>query len=178
MKRTDKESFVQDFQERVRSAPVLYLTDFTGLDVKSITRLRRRLRESGAEYHVVKNRLVKRALEALKSDLPDLSDHLVGPTGLVIGRGGPVEPAKALSEFARQHADRPVFKVGVVDRVLVEAVQFQRLARLPPREQLLAGLAGALEAPLAALARVLEAKLQETVGLLDALREQRQAEGQ
>ena len=178
MKRTDKESFVLEFQERVRSAPVLYLTDFTGLDVKSITRLRRQLSESGAEYHVVKNRLVRRVLEALDSDFPDLSEHLVGPTGVVLARGGPVEPAKALSEFAKEHSDRPVFKVGVVDRVLVEAGQFQRLARLPPREQLLAELAGALEAPMAAFVGVLEAKLQETAGLLDALRERRQAEGQ
>ena len=177
MKRVDKESFVAEFRARVAKTPVIYLTDFTGLDVKSMTQLRHRLRESGAEYLVVKNRLVIRALEELDVKLPDLTEHLTGPTGVVIGADGPVEPAKTLSDFAKEHNDRPVFKVGVVDQNLVEPGQFTRLAKLPPREELLAQLAGALEAPLAGFAAVLEAKLQETAGLLDSLVAQKREEG-
>jgi large subunit ribosomal protein L10 len=177
MKRMDKESFVAEFQERVRTTPVFYLTDFSGLDVKSMTQLRHRLRETGAEYMVVKNRLVIRALEELDVELPDLREHLTGPTGIVIGDGGPVEPAKVLTTFAKEHNDRPVFKVGVVEMKVVEAGQFQQLAKLPPREELLAELAGALQAPLAALAGVLQAKLQETAGLLESLRQQKESEG-
>jgi large subunit ribosomal protein L10 len=176
MKRTDKETFVTRFQDRLQSAPVLYLTDFSGLDVKAMTVLRDRLHESGAEYVVVKNRLVLRALDQFDAELPELKEHLKGPTGVVISDGGPVEPAKALSNFAREHGDRPVFKVGVLDRKIVEAAQFARLAKLPPRDQLLAELAGALQAPMAALAGALEAKLQETAGLLDALREKKAEE--
>jgi large subunit ribosomal protein L10 len=89
---------------------------------------------------------------------------------VVIANEGPVEPAKALTEFAKAHGDRPVFKVGILDLKIVEASQFDRLAKLPNREQLLAELAGALQGPLAGLAMALEAKLQETAGLLDALR--------
>jgi large subunit ribosomal protein L10 len=177
MKRADKESFVTGFQERLRESPVLYLTDFSGLDVKSMTRLRHRLEESGADYLVVKNRLVIRALRELDMELPDLEEHLVGPTGVVLSEDGPVEPAKALTEFAKAHNDRPVFKVGVVDRRVVEVSQFQRLAKLPPRVELLAELAGALQAPLAELVGVLEAKLQETAGLLEALRQKQESEG-
>ncbi|MEX0935447.1 MAG: 50S ribosomal protein L10 [Gemmatimonadota bacterium] len=175
MKRAEKEAFVSDFQETVRNSPVFYLTDFSGLDVKSMTRLRQRLRESGAQYMVVKNRLVLRALEELDLDLPDLGEFLEGPTGVVVGEEGPVEPAKTLAEFAKEHDDRPVFKVGMVDRRLVEASQFQRLAKLPPREQLLAELAGALQAPMAELAGVLQAKLQETAGLLESLRQEKES---
>jgi large subunit ribosomal protein L10 len=170
MKRTDKESFVADFQERVKASPTLYLTDFSGLDVKSLTRLRHDLRAAGADYIVVKNRLVVRALQELDLEVPDLSEHLTGPTAVVIANEGPVEPAKALTEFAKAHGDRPVFKVGILDLKIVEASQFDRLAKLPNREQLLAELAGALQGPLAGLAMALEAKLQETAGLLDALR--------
>jgi large subunit ribosomal protein L10 len=177
MKRVDKERFITEFQGRVDTAPVVYLTDFTGLDVKSITKLRRRLGQSGARYWVVKNRLAHRAFQGLESRFPDLAEQLVGPTGVVIAEGEPVESAKALSEFAKEHENRPVFKVGVVDRKVVEAGQFQRLAKLPPRAELLAQLAGAFEAPLASLAAVLGAKLQETAGLLSALRERQQAEG-
>jgi large subunit ribosomal protein L10 len=160
----------------MRSSPVFYLTDFSGLDVKSMTELRHRLREAGAEYLVVKNRLVVRALRELDLELPELTEHLAGPTGVVIAGDSPVESAKALSEFAKGHEDRPVFKVGLVDKSVVAASQFERLAKLPPREDLLALLAGALQAPLAAFVGVLEAKLQEAAGLLESLRAKKESE--
>lgn len=176
MKRTDKESFVALFTERVRTSPVFYLTDFSGLNVKAMTRLRRELRAAGAEYVVVKNRLVVRALEELDLADPAITGQLKGPTGVIMVTDEPVGPAKALSDFAKAHGDRPVFKVGLLDEKVVAAAQFDRLAKLPSREQLLAELAGALEAPMAMLATALEAKLQETAGLLDALREKKAAE--
>lgn len=174
MNRTEKQSFVGDFRKKIQDAPVLYLTDFSGLDVKSMTLLRQRLRDCGAEYLVVKNRLVKLAVAGL--DLPDISEALLGPTGVVLGYGGVVEPAKAVSDFAKEHDDKPVFKLGILDGELVSAVEIQRLAKLPPREQLLAELAGALEAPMAALVSALEGKVQEMSGLLEALREQKEGE--
>ena len=176
MNRAEKESFVVDFREKVKQAPVMYLTDFTGLDVKSMTSLRQNLRASGAEYLVVKNRLVKRALEGLQ--VPDITDALLGPTGVVLGYGGVVEPAKIISDFAKEHGDKPVFKLGLLDDKVVSADEIVLLAQLPPREQLLADLAGALEAPMAALASALESKLQEMSGLLDALKQQKESEGE
>jgi large subunit ribosomal protein L10 len=175
MNRTDKQTFVEDFRAKVQEAPVFYLTDFSGLDVRSMTLLRRQIRDSGGEYLVVKNRLVKLAVADL--DIPDISEALLGPTGVVLGYGGVVEPAKVVSDFAKEHDDRPVFKLGILDNKLVSAAEIQRLAKLPPREQLLAELAGALEAPMAALVNALEGKVQEMSGLLDALREQRDGEG-
>jgi large subunit ribosomal protein L10 len=176
MKRTDKEAFVARFTDRVRETPVFYLTDFSGLNVKAMTRLRRELRKSGAEYLVVKNRLVIRVLQELNLDHEEVTSQLKGPTGVIVVDEEPVGPAKTLVDFAKQNGDRPVFKVGLLDEKIVAAVQFERLAKLPPREQLLAELAGALEAPMAMFAAALEAKVQETVGLLDALREKTAAE--
>jgi large subunit ribosomal protein L10 len=172
MKRTEKEGFVEDFRGRLEESPAVFLTDFTGLDVKSITVLREELKKNGAEYLVVKNRLLLRALQ--ETDMPDLSEWLIGPTGIVLGHSGPVEAAKTITDFAKNHDDRPAFKVAVLDNALLDASQIQQLAKLPPREQLLAQLAGALEAPLAALAGALGAKLQEMVGLMEALREERE----
>jgi len=175
MKRTEKESFVQEFRERLQESPAIFLTDFTGLDVKSMTVLRDELRKRGAEYLVVKNRLVHRALE--DTEIPDLSEWLLGPTGVVIGHSGPVEAAKAVSDFAKDHDDRPVFKVAVLDNAVLDPSQIDRLAKLPTRDVLLSMLAGALEAPLAALAGAMEAKLQEMSGLLEALRAEKEGEG-
>ena len=174
MNRSEKETFVEEFRDKVKNAPVMYLTDFTGLDVKSMTTLRQRLKASGAELLVVKNRLAKRAIEDL--DFPELDESLLGPTGVVLGLGGPVEPAKAISDFAKEHDDKPVFKIGLLDNALVSAEEIKRLAKLPPREQLLAELAGALEAPMAALAGALEGKIREMAGLLDALKNEKEGE--
>ena len=174
MNRSQKKEFVADFRDRLGQAPVFYLTDFTGLDVKSMTELRQNLAKVGADYVVVKNRLMKLALE--ETDLPDITSALTGPTGVVFGNEGVVEPAKVLSDFAKDHDERPAFKLGVLERKILEPEQIDRLAKLPPREQLLAELAGALEAPMAMLATALEAKLQETSGLLEALKNQREQE--
>lgn len=171
MKRTEKETFVADFEGRIARAPAFYLTDFTGLDVQAMNQLRARLKEIGAEYLVVKNRLALRALREL--GLPDVSEHLKGPTGFVMGYDGPVEAARVLREFAQEHEARPAIKAGVVEQRVVGPAEIERIATLPPRDRLLAELLGALQAPLAALAGALEAKLRELAGLLEALREQR-----
>jgi len=171
MNRTEKETFITEFQELLRRAPVFYLTDFTGLDVKSLSRLRQSLRDSGAEYVVAKNRLIRLALE--NSELPDLGDALTGPTGVVFGFDDPVGPAKVLAEFAKENMDRPALKLGVVDRKVIQPDQIIRLSKLPSREVLLAQLAGALQAPMDALAGALSAKLQEMAGLLEALKDER-----
>lgn len=173
MDRTQKESFVAALRDRINRAPVLYLTDFTGLDVKAMSQLRRSLKNSGAEYLVVKNRLAMRAF-AETDEFPDITESLEGPTGLVFGYEGPVSAAKTLSEFAKEHDQKPVFKLGVVDRQILQPEQIDKLAKLPTREQLLAELAGAFEAPMAALASALEAKVQEMAGLLDALKAERE----
>ena len=169
MDRTTKESFVSDLRDRINRAPVVYLTDFTGLDVKAMTALRRSIRASGAEYLVVKNRLAKLAFA--ETDLPDISE------GMVFGYEDVVAPAKALSDFAKDHNKKPVFKLGIMDNKVMQAEQVDAIAKLPSRDVLYSMLAGALEAPMAALASALEAKIQETAGLIDALREEREKAG-
>jgi len=175
MNRTEKESFVSDLRERISKAPVVYLTDFSGLDVKSMTQLRRSLRESGAEYVVVKNRLAKLAFD--DTEMPNIFEDMTGPTGMVLGYDDVVTPAKALTDFAKTHDSKPVFKLGIMEDKILQPEQIDRLAKLPPKEQLLAELAGAFEAPMSMLAAALEAMLQETAGLLDALHEERQKAG-
>jgi len=169
MDRVAKETFVTELRDRLNKAPVVYLTDFTGLDVKEMTGLRRSLKESGAEYLVVKNRLAKLAFA--ETELPDITENLEGPTGMVFGYDEPVAPAKAVSEFAKLHNKKPTFKLGIMDAKILDISQIDRIAKLPSHEALLAQLAGVMEAPLVELASVLGAKLQEMAGLLGALQE-------
>lgn len=172
MKLEEKQAAVEGLARKLQSASAIYLTDFTGLNVKHMTDLRARLRGAGVEYLVVKNSLAQRAVDGM--DLPDVAEFFTGPTGLVIGTEDAVAAAKVLQDFAREHDDRPAVKIGLVDRRTYTSQQVRRLAELPPREQLLAELVGAFEAPLAQLAYLMQAKLGEVVGLLEALRAQRE----
>ncbi len=175
MIRERKEAFVEGFRERVQEADAILLTDFSGLGVKQMTTLRSQLKKSGGEFLVVKNRLVKRALA--DTEVPDISGHLEGPTGVVFGDSEVVAAvAKTIRDFARENEDRPALKVGVLASEVLDPDAIRRLAELPSRGELLAQMAGALSAPPAALLTALQGKLQEMAGLVEALQGERDRE--
>lgn len=175
MNRTEKDAFIGELQEKLGEASAFYLTDFTGLNVKQMTQLRARLRKQGVDYVVVKNTLAQRAVEAL--EMPDLASFLTGPTGVVIGREDAVAAAKAITDFAREFGDRPAVKVGVVERREYNAEQVKKLAELPPREVLLAQIAGGLQAPMSRLAGGMSQLLAGFARAVDALRQQKEGAG-
>ena len=175
MTREQKQEFISDLRERLARAEAVYLTDFTGLDVKAMTTLRRELRNSSGEYLVVKNRLLKRAMA--ETELPDVSSYLTGPTGVVFGIDGPVDAARAVVDFAKANDDRPLFKVGVTESGLLGPEEIARISRLPSREELLSQVAGVLGAPLSAFVGALGGKMQEMAGLAEALREKVESQG-
>src|SRR5712671_2120124 len=102
MKRTDKEQLVRELKEQIGSATALYYTDFTGLNVKRMTELRRKFRKAGVQYVVIKNTLALRAVN--ESGL--VGERLKGPTGLVVGRD-PVAAAKVITDFAKENDKKP-----------------------------------------------------------------------
>ncbi|MGD8867411.1 MAG: 50S ribosomal protein L10 [Gemmatimonadales bacterium] len=171
----EKIELTAELVDVLSGAEIVYLTDFTGLNVKDITELRRRFREAGSRYLVVKNRLALRALEKL--DLPDISEHLRGPTGLIIARDDPVMPAKTLRTFAKEYEERPALKGGVVDGRLVSAGEITQLADLPPREELLAGIAGSLTAPVAGIVGVLAGLLRDIAYMVEEVARKRESGG-
>jgi large subunit ribosomal protein L10 len=145
----------------------VYVTDFTGLNVAKVTELRRRLRAAGVDYIVVKNTLARRAFDA--AAVPALSDHLAGPTALVLAGRDPVGAAKVLTDFAREH-EKPAIKIGLVEGKAVSSDQVRRLATLPSKQELLAQLGGALQAPMAGWVGAMQGLLQMMVGALEALK--------
>jgi large subunit ribosomal protein L10 len=159
MRLETKKTITEDLVTRLGEAGTVYLTDFTGLSVEAMGELRGKLREHGAEFRVVKNTLTIRALEGL--DWPDVTEYLSGPTGLVLATDDPVMPAKVVKAFAKEHDDRPVVKIGIVDRVEVTADAVGRLADLPPREVLLGAIAGSMTAPVAGVVGILNALMRD-----------------
>lgn len=173
MRLEEKKQITGELVEQLQAAGTIYLTDFTGLDVKGMTEFRSRLREQGIRYRVVKNTLMERALDGL--DLPDLSEHLEGPTGLIMGDDDPVAPARIVKEFARDHDDRPVFKVGIVDRQTVSPEAIGRMADLPSRDQLLGSIAAGLTASVAGIAGSLGALLRDITYMIEQVGKKNEA---
>jgi large subunit ribosomal protein L10 len=172
MSKTQRQETVDTLAAQFQATPNLYVTDFTGLNVLRMTELRRRLRNAGISYVVVKNTLAQRALAANK--ISGLDDHLAGPTGLVLAGKDPVTAAKVLTDFAREF-EKPAVKIGLVDGRPVTPAQVKQLASLPSRDVLLSQLAGAMQAPLAQLAGVMNGMLMQVVGAFEALKGQRSA---
>jgi large subunit ribosomal protein L10 len=172
MSKTERQASVEALTELLKGSPNVFVTDFSGLNVLRMTELRRRLRGAGVEYVVVKNTLAQRAFAA--NGVHALDEHLAGPTGLVLSGTDALAGAKVLTEFAREF-EKPAIKIGLVDGRPVTPEQVKRLADLPPREVLLAQLAGYIQAPMAQFAGVMNGLLYQMVGALEALRAQRSA---
>ena len=169
MKRNEKQELVSELSQKIKGAKALYYTDFTGLNVKRMTDLRRRLRKAGVEYVVIKNTLALRAVN--ESGL--VGERLRGPTGVVIGTD-PVAAAKVLTDFAKENDQKPGIKGGMFDGKSIDTDQVKRLATMPSREQMLAELGAGLMSPLAAFAGALNGMMYQMVGALEALRQQRE----
>jgi large subunit ribosomal protein L10 len=152
MKRSEKEKLVVELRDKISGAASLYYTDFTGLNVKRMTDLRRKLRAAGVEYVVIKNTLALRAV----SESGLVSTKLKGPTGIVVSKDA-LLAAKVLTDFAKANDQKPEVKGGVYEGKEVDAKMIARLAAIPPRDVLLSMLAGALQAPLGAMLGALEA---------------------
>ena len=169
MKRTEKEQLVTELKEKIEGATALYYTDFTGLNVKRMTDLRRRLRKANVEYVVIKNTLALRAVN--ESGL--VGERLKGPTGLVVTKD-PVAAAKVITDFAKENDKKPAVKGGLFEGKVIDTAQVAKLATMPSREQMLAELGAGLQSPMAAFVGALNGVLYMFAGALDALRSQKE----
>lgn len=168
LKREEKERLVAELHEKFKEVRAVILTDFTGLDVAQVSRLRRQLQERGMEYRVVKNTLLRRASQ--KTALEALAEHFVGPNAVVLSYEDPVLPAKILVDFAKEEPELQI-KAGFMEGRVLEPKDVKALATLPPREVLIGQMVGLLKAPLAMLVGVLQAPMRELVGVLQAIKE-------
>lgn len=165
MERTQKQVAVDTLNQDFQSVSAVFAIDYRGLKVDQATEFRRKIRESGASYKVVKNTLAKRALAG--TSLEPLEPHLEGMTGLAFTSTDPVALAKAISEYAK---DVPaiVFKGGLLAEQALDESQFKELAALPSKEELLAKLLSVLQAPARNLLGVLQAPARDLVLVLKA----------
>lgn len=161
---------VEEFTGLLKNAQSVVLTDFTGLDVASISDLRNKCREAGVRYRVIKNTLAKRAVEG--ADMTDLSQYLTGPNAWAVHESDQVVAAKVLSDFAKDNESLKI-RAGFMEGRLLSVDELQALAKLPGRETLLGQVVGTFAAPMSGFAGVLSAMLRGFATVVDAYQKKR-----
>jgi large subunit ribosomal protein L10 len=159
MKRSDKELLVAELKDKLAGADAVYYTDFTGLNVKAMTALRRRFRKAGVEYVVFKNTLALRAV----NEAGLAGQKLKGPTGVVVAKDA-IAAAKLLTTFAKENDSKPSVKGGLYEGAAIDQATVTKLASLPTREEALSILVGTFNSVLSMFALSLEARKTQLEG--------------
>ena len=170
MATAEKEKEINELSEAIRDSKSIYLTDFSGMNVELVSKMRRKLREAKVDYRVAKNTLTRRALH--EHGVTGLDPYLEGPTGIAFGTDE-VGAAKVLADFAKEF-EKPALKAAFVGGHLYGPDGIKTLAQLPPREVLLGQFIGALRSPMQGVVGVLSGSLRQMIGVVDAIGKKKQ----
>jgi len=171
MPTSEKRAVVEEVTEKLQKARGVVLTNYRGLTADEMNDLRRRLREAGVEYKVLKNTLTRIAVR--EAGIEPMDDILTGPTAIAFGYEDPVLPAKVLKEFSSQH-DVLEIKGGLLAGERISTERVTELAGLPGREVLLGSVLAGMQAPIRGLVNVLSGVTRNLVYALDAIRRQKE----
>lgn len=167
-----KKEITADIHERFSKSRIVIVTDYKGLDVMTMNDLRRKLRDVGVEYKVVKNTLLIRASD--DTDAALIRDHFKGPSAIALAFDDPVSPAKVLTEFAKAH-EKLEIKAGVMNGKVLELEAIKALSKLPSREVLLAQVLSTMNAVPTSFVRALSDLPRKLLNVLNAIKEQKEA---
>ncbi|TAK89683.1 50S ribosomal protein L10 [Patescibacteria group bacterium] len=169
--RQRKEETVAQLQDTLGQLKLMVMTDYRGLTVPEITELRGKLRDSGVNYSVTKNTLLRIAAK----NTPNLADidpaTFTGPMALAISTEDEVEPARVVFQYAKEHKALEIVGAITGDGQLLSPAEVKALATLPTREQLIAQVVGTIAAPLSGLVGVMGANVRGIVTVLNAIKE-------
>jgi large subunit ribosomal protein L10 len=168
MNRTEKQTLIDGLHEEFGKSPHAILVDFRGLSVPAVTEFRRKVRQSGSRYRVVKNRLALRAVKA--TPLEKLAEKFENTTGVAYNSTDPVALAKVLIDFAKDHPQLKV-KAGVSGSQMLDAEGVKALSAMPSLPELRSRLLGLLNAPASKLVRLLNAPAGKLVRVMAAKQE-------
>ena len=169
----EKAKTVTAVQEKFKAAKMAIVTEYRGLTVAQMTRLRREIRQASGEYQVIKNTLVRRALK--DTAYGSLDPLLVGPTGWIFGYEDPVILSKALVKFIEEN-QKLTIKGGMVEGEFMDQAKVKVLAQMPSRPELQAKLLALMQAPAVQLLRLIQEPGARMVRLLETLRKQKESQ--
>jgi len=167
-----KQEKIEAYKSNFEKAKVVVLSDYKGLSVEEIQKLRRALQKEGSDYTVTKNTLCKIAVEGTKFEA--LKDALKGPTAVAFGFEDEVAPAKVLSKFIKE-AKKGEIIGAVLDGKLLSAEEAKQLANLPSREELYAKMLGSINSPASGIANAVNGVMRKLVYAMEEVRKQKES---
>lgn len=171
---SEKQAIVAELKEKLSATKGAVLTNYRGLTVAQDTKLRRKLREAGVEYRVVKNTLTRIAAD--QSGVSELDPYLEGPTAIALSFSDPVAPAKIISDFLKETKTQVLeIKAGLVEGKVIDADGVKALASLPSREVLIAKALAGMQSPIVGFVNVLQGNIRNLVYALEAVRKQKES---
>lgn len=173
MKRSEKDAIIEEMVQRVSAAKAMYFADFSGLTVANETELRREFRKAGVEYTVVKNTLIRKALERV-TGYDKVYDHLAGPTGVAFCGDDLSAPAKIIKKF-KEKTGKLTLKAAVLEKQVYAGSAIDQLAMIPSRKELMASILGSIQAPLQGVVGVINAVARDLVNVIDQIGEKKKA---
>ena len=170
--RPEKVAMIAAIKADLVSAKGVVLVDFRGIKVAQDTKLRRKVREAGVHYTVIKNNMA--SIAAKEAGIEGLDEYLKGPLAMVTSVSDPVAPAKLISDFSKENKILEI-KGGLVEGKVISADGVKALASLPPRAVLIARVLGSMQAPIVGLVNVLQGNIRNLVYTLEAVRQQKES---
>ena len=161
--RPEKQYLLQDISEHLDKSVYFFLTNFSGLNVSEAAELRKHLAEQGAEFHVVKNRLLNVVLK--DREIKGAEDYLAGPTALVVGGSNPSGTAKVIAKFIKEN-DKFTWKGGIIGKDVYDTAMIEKLKDLPNMDVLQAQLLGLFNMPSQQLLGTFAAAPRELLSVL------------
>ena len=146
------DGILSSLTEKLDKANAIYFTDYLGLDVVSITKLRKEFVSNDVEFTIAKNTLIK--LAAKDVGMEGLDEFLNGPTAIALSYNDPTDPARVIKNFLKDF-DKPAVKGMILDGQVFQGEEFEKIANLPSKEQLLSKLVGMLNSPMSKLSSTL-----------------------
>ena len=169
LNRTEKEEVIGQLHEKMARAKAAILAEPKGLDVATVTELRKKCREAQVEYKIVKNTLAQRAAKG--TSLEALAKSFVGPTALIMSYADVVAPAKIISDFAKDRENFAI-RTAVIEGKVVDAKGIQALAKMPGIQELRGQIAAMIAQPATKLARMIGTPGQQLAQVVKARQDQ------
>jgi len=170
LRKDDKKELVTQLHEDLGDSQAVFVTDYIGLNVEKITRLRKDVKSAGGTFKVIKNTLLRRAAQDTPAGA--INDLFIGPTAIAMAKGDPLGVAKALVDFAKDN-DALELQGGILGAQVLDLDKIQRLAKMPSREVLLAKMLGSMNAPTTNFVGVLAAIPRKMLYVLKAIENQK-----
>lgn len=167
MKKEDKVEIVSEVVELLNNSSALYVADYKGVTVEQINNLRNEFRKEGVTYKVIKNTLMKRALDET-GKYPQLGKYLVGMTGFAFASDNVVAPAKIIKKFNDDTQKFPLIAC-YIDTSFYDGTKLKELASLPTKSEIIAGILGSLNSPASGIVGAVNAVMRDLVSVIDQI---------